>query len=557
MTTPIYQATATASIPALSLTLDVRSCKVTLDATRAPYVEARLTVAGLTADDLEQIDPRSDPRILISAETVWISPSAATQTREFDLLVHQVIRDPDADTVAIVAVSDEALLIDGGYLADVEDDRFRVDAEAGIAYLGDFANSILDDLSLTNIVTTDGHYQDADYFLTTESTNLIPNPKAASNTTGWITSTANSTLSRYVDGSGNTWFRSTAIGAGNAGMALGTAASGVNAGVACTAGVTYKVVLNLQMSTARTIYLALRFYNSSGTQVGSDVTGSVFFAPTGTYLITGATAPAGAVKAQVIVYMTGATAGNTLDVRRVRLSVQDDYDNTQEYFDGDTADDTRYSYEWVGTANASNSKRLPLDDRDPDLLVLKPGQGWWDFLQPLARARDLRLWCDEDRVWHLTARAITVAGTVAITAADNATELTDTISMQAVTEAGTPVYFTGVVVRYQWTDATGTVQTRYDYAGTGRKVWRVTIERPWPGAGAAAALLAAAADRGRTQTASAIINLDATPGMGYSASGMPGLTDQEGAIAAVTFQWSQDGPEHGSMIITPRDLVDA
>lgn len=553
--TLIYEAeTPTAVIPALSLTLDVKRCSIVIDETRAPYIEATITVGALSESELASIDPQGRQRITVTGTTTWVSPADPEQVATFDLVIHERRASTTTDTVTIVAVSDEAYLIDGGYLADVDDDSLLAYASS----LSTITNQVLDLAGLTSASVDLGPEvtsTDLDYFLTTEGDNLIPNPKAATNTTGWVTSTANSTLTRHVDGSGVTWFRATAIGSGNAGVALGTG-SGTAQGVPCTAGETYKSVLKIKMSTPRTLFILLRFFNSSGTQVGSDVTGSLFFAPTNQYYILDGLAPAGAVKAAVIVYMSGATAGNTIDVTAVRLAPQAQFDQVVEFFDGDTADDDRYTYEWVGTANGSAAKRIPLDDRDPDLLVLKPGQKWWEYLQPLYKARDLRLWCDENRDWHLTHRSASIAGTVTIDGTLNGLSVEDTVSMRSMSDGGAPLFYTGVVVRYQWTDATGTVRTRYDVAGTAEKVHRVTIERPWPGEGAAAALLAAASGRGHEQDLVATIDVDARPGMALSSLGF-GVADQDGRVEAVTLRWSGESGEHGTMTVRPRDLVDA
>jgi hypothetical protein len=147
---------------------------------------------------------------------------------------------------------------------------------------------------------------------------------------------------------------------------------------------------------------------------------------------------------------------------------------------------------------------------------------------------------------------------VTIAEGENAIGGQDRISYQATDDGGAPLFFTAVVVRYRWM-LDGVQQTRYDFAGIGtgegRKVHRVDIDRPWPGAGRAAAILAAAQARGRTQELDAVMNLDATPGMALSTD-MPSTPEQIGVVSAVTWRWS-DGPDHGTMSVRARDLVEA
>jgi hypothetical protein len=99
---------------ATPLPLDVIEASVTLNETRAPYAEARLTVHAPDPETLEAIDPRDGVRVTLEAELSWDEPTKADQTRTFDLLLHERTINHEAGTLELILESDEALLIDGG-----------------------------------------------------------------------------------------------------------------------------------------------------------------------------------------------------------------------------------------------------------------------------------------------------------------------------------------------------------------------------------------------------------------------------------------------------------
>src|SRR5690606_35426950 len=81
---------------------------------------------------------------------------------------------------------------------------------------------------------------------------------------------------------------------------------------------------------------------------------------------------------------------------------------------------------------------LTEDGRDPDALKREPGERAWDFLSPLVNAAGLRLFCDEQRRWHLIdPAAYTVSGSLRISEGFNATEAADDIDLSAA-DRGVP-----------------------------------------------------------------------------------------------------------------------
>jgi hypothetical protein len=252
-------------------------------------------------------------------------------------------------------------------------------------------------------------------------------------------------------------------------------------------------------------------------------------------------------------YSTTAWAsGNTIDA--TGLTVTEGTDEV-EFFDGAWSD-PHYTYAWTGTANASSSTRTRKDSRDPDALKQAPGTTDWDFLDSLVRTAGLRLYCDELRRWYLVDRAsYTVPGSVRISEGVNATDGDDTVSLQGTTPDGAPAWYTGLVVVYRWTDSAGVQQTAYDAAGTAQKVYRIELNRPYPGPGLAASRLAQATGRGRVQNLTALSDLTTTPGMSL-VSTLPATPIQTGTVSAVTWYWAAEGDRHDLMDVRSRGLVD-
>jgi hypothetical protein len=216
------------------------------------------------------------------------------------------------------------------------------------------------------------------------------------------------------------------------------------------------------------------------------------------------------------------------------------------FFDGDTPDTADYLYQWTGAQDDSPSTRTALTRRDPELLLWKPGVSAWDFLSPMLVSAGLRLFCDELRVWRLVDPATyEVAGFVPVTP-DNATQGTDTISREDA-----EVFATGVVCLYRWTDSTGVVRTATDSAGTPEKVVRLEFARPYPGPGAAAAILARRDGTGRVQDVSGLARWEATPGM-VATVDLPLAESQLGKLDGV--EWRLD--DTGLMRLTTRGLID-
>jgi hypothetical protein len=132
-----------------------------------------------------------------------------------------------------------------------------------------------------------------------------------------------------------------------------------------------------------------------------------------------------------------------------------------------------------------------------------------------------------------------------VSAGANATSGTDTITREG------DDWFDSVVIRYSWLNKKAVPQVRYDSAGTpGGKTLLIEHSRPWPGAGAAAALLTRATARGRSFDVSAVSGYTATPGQTIQIT-LPSTPIQTGTTSAVTWSWPAD-----EMTIKSRLLLD-
>lgn len=177
-----------------------------------------------------------------------------------------------------------------------------------------------------------------------------------------------------------------------------------------------------------------------------------------------------------------------------------------------------------------------------------PGQSAWDFLRTPVETAALRLWCDEARHWWLTARAPLSAGSLTLTTGENGTLKS---AVDSIDRDGD--WHDAVVITYQWTDALGAQQRAYDVAGdalTATKVYSVTRDQKYPGAGAAAQMLKQSAGRGRVLDLTAVADYRAAPGQAFTAQ-LPDTPIQTGVVSAVTWQLPS-----AEMTVRTRGLTD-
>lgn len=375
---------------------------------------------------------------------------------------------------------------------------------------------------------------DADVTAYWAVTSLVTNPSVEVNTTGWGAGTGTSAIARITGAvpatpSGTASLRWTAAGTGAAFVSQSGSA------IAVVPGVSYVYSgYVLGTSPVRDVQPMVRFVSAAG-EILRDVYGTAVTTSTAawTRFVQVVKPPAGAVSATLHARSTVNTAGQFHFLDCVMF-----HEGTEAvpYFDGSTPDSSTYIYDWAGdTAHAAASTRDPVVDRPPELFTWLPGVNAWTFLEPLLSSVGLRLFCDELRVWRLIDPiSYTVPGAIAITP-NNATDGTDEI-----TREDPELFATGVVVRYTWRVSSGApMQVNYDVAGTPQRVYVVDYERPYPGPGAAAKILARRNGTGRAQDVTGLVVWAATPGMSASIS-LPETAEQRGAITVVEFSLDDD-----------------
>lgn len=523
--------------------LQIVDGSLTLDETRSPYVQADITIHTPAEDVSEKIDPRLNLRVTVTVLQHWEYPVRANQYRSFDLLLHERRFDHETGLTRIQLVSDEALLIDAG-LVQTTPDTSAVNYQTSLRNI--INNVVLSDFGAVLEYGTD----DADFTVTEEAVNMFNNPRAATDMTSFVSGFGAATTRVATGGpTGSATFLRTAhsSGLGANGYIYQDVATDVR-------GLTMYVMSAWVRTSASGIQVNLQIHNRQDSTLLSQAAGPVFtLTPnvwTRIHVRWFSAASTNNFRAH-IVNLNLVPSNATYDTTGWRLSLNTGTIGNvdTQYFDGATTS-TYYTHSWLGTANASQSKRVPVKKRDPDALVWEPGVKAWDYLQPLIEAAGLRLFCNEAREWWLVdTNAYTVPGQINVAAAVNVTSATDTISRRAE-------YFDSVVVKYTWDDTEGISHTAYDSAGTfGGVTNLVEWDRPYPGPGAAQSILERAMGKGRTLDLEALSDYDATPGMSMVTT-LPSTPIQTGVIASVTWNWAVEGSSHGLMRVSSRGLVD-
>lgn len=531
MSTPLVKTTAILSSIGPLSNIEIISGTVSLDGSRVPYAAASVTVARTDIPDLDDVDPRGG----IRAEIVV---SDGTTTRDFDLSVQSMTVDPRNNRVTFELASDEALLEQ--YTAMADDLR----GAYGVMSLSTVINRVLNDVTGGSITTADS----VSAATAVASTNLIRNPRVGAGITDWV-AVGGLLTTRYTSGgplaSAPSYFGFQAPPGGGAVPSAQVLYD--QQAVSVSPGKKYVLTAWVYADGARGMRLqAIAF---DGTNNARAYTAYTDVTPNYTWKAVGIVFTAGPEVTRIRPTVTpigGLSAGEYIRVSALRLSewtgggdlVTQTAAADAHYFDGSSPSGVApytggpiYSYEWVGEAHASISKRTPVGNYPtPQQMTWPAGEKAWEFIRRVCTFYKRRLWCDEDRVWRMmNPDTWSVAGTVEIVGM-NSVDVSDTIALGDPDE-----YATGVIAPYEWTSQDGTRNRVLDVAGTPEQV-RVmpAMNAPYPGPGVAQEILDRMSGRGAVIDVTALTNYAATPGMTAEIT-LPGEATRELYLMSVSW----------------------
>lgn len=240
--------------------------------------------------------------------------------------------------------------------------------ETNAANWGTFAATLARTTAQASVGTASGQVTTTP----TVVTNLITNPSFEVSTSGWSANGNVASIARVSGGNSGSF----CLEATTTSIALHASVNSYVAGPLITSGITpgatYYFAYAIDHAPPGGVVIGasaraiLRWYNSSGTQIGSDILNGDADLGSG-YLSRyfSAVAPAGAARVQLfpgISWSFNATTGpasttTTFHVDRVAVLTAD-----TGYFDGSSTDTGTYQYDWTGTAHLSTSTRTTVID---------------------------------------------------------------------------------------------------------------------------------------------------------------------------------------------------
>lgn len=505
--TVIIRPTATVTIDGDDFT-PASGSECSLEAPRVPYATARIMLPIPADGVVDYLDPREAVR----ATTTFGEEGGAT--RSFDLGLQSRTIDHVQRMLTLELASDEAILQD--YAPLIVDEGAR-EFETSIR---DVVNYVLGKIG----AELEPGDPDMDVSAAWELTNLVTNPHADT-TVGYIpgVNAGSVTVGTTSPWEGTGYVRWVAPASGNSFLAVPVSDTRVQEGER------FEFHAVLRASSAGQQGRAYIQYKDSEGVVLTTISpaGPLSTLATGTgwtEVGVSVTIPAGVASAQPYVVGVG-SAGITYAVDAPYFYESNEY---VDFWTGDSSDAT-YTYEWAGVPNESPSVRTPVVERRPETFVWLPGVSAWEFLLPLTVSTGMVLWCDEQRRWRLAPPESRSTPVLIAVNEGNTTRGTETID-----RSDSETFSAGVVVEYTWRDSFGREQVRYDSAGEPGKVLTIKLDRPYPGPGVAAAILARRQGTGRRQDVTTVTQVNTTPGMVARVT-LPGTPETDGRVAAVRF----------------------
>jgi hypothetical protein len=514
--------------------LSFKGGRITLDAGRAPHVEASLTIARPSAETLELLDPRETPRVRIDVDATF---PTGVQTRTFDLGVRARPLPVTGGEVTLELASDEALLND---YAPLVDDETPLELQDSIRDIVNYALAAAipgaaleagEDIpatrfaNATNLITDPSNQGDGSIF-------TAGNCTLDKNDTGWAAHGTRS-INIYSPTSTDSQIR---VGP----QAAGTLAFGVRPGVEYVFSATGRVKATLTGAVG-TYARELTVSDAGGVIARSDKIPTTVGVATRVSLRV--TIPEG-INTIYFRAWHGHTGGE-IQWDAFRLTEYTGDPTDVEYFDGGLADTDGYLYEWTGAANASTSTRTAVVDRPPAALVWPAGVSSLTFLQPILQAAGLRLVCDELRRWTLRDEQHRAPGSLAIRQRVNLVDGRDVISRDS------GLWFDARVTRYK--DHVESFALNEPYT----RLTTLDVDAHYPGPGRSEYAVRRAQGRGREVEAT-IVSDWRTHAEQWAQIILDGAPTQTGITQTVTFDLGP-GPTRDEMTVTTRttDTPDA
>lgn len=543
VSTHIYTATVGA------LPLNIKGGSITLDASAAIHVTADITITRPDAETYDALFPLQSPVPRVVIEVDATLPSS-TQARTFDLHVRSRVPDEETGDVVLSLASDEGLLLDYALLGT---DNAPLD-EAPTAQA--LANYVLEQVIGTG-TEVDAGDPDADIFPIFDLENLQPNPGGELLEGGW-TPAVNCTVFSPLGGAyrGARCIGVSSVAAGD--IALYPVP--LDKRQRATPGKKYVFRFAFKSSYGlgggRSVWCALRFFDSQGNFAAPDVVGAAEVPVTTDWMTiedgTGGpwvagVAPWNAESVMPIVFISGSTAGGQNyfidDAGLYEMPIE--AITELAYFDGAFTDTSTYEYEWSNDAYLSTSRRLSLTPRDPDSLVWKVGDSAMEFVRPVLQSAGLRLVCDEERNWSLRDASYVESGALAIEYAVNMTAGSESTSRDDGSWAD------AVSVVWEWVDENRQNRRMVDGAWLSPDFTLTRVIRkegqPFPGYGFADYVLARIQGFGRRFGGASVADWTAKTDMPVTLTGSDGVA-REALTQRVTFNLDDD-----TMVVTTRD----
>lgn len=461
------------------------ACELTLDEGNSPYATATLTIAAPAAAVYARLDPIKRPRVRLTAVS-RNERGTSLGDMTADLLVISRNRSRPSGDVVLTLANDEALLD----YAPAEDVDLRIPGLQLSFLLTQVVARATPGSTVTGPATT--------IVTSFEQRNLIPGGAFEDGPGQWTAVNASATaVNQYPRGG----VKSLRISPTNT-----SPDSYVEVSVSLTPGKTYRLAGWITAPTpfaggARVdqTFQRMAIMNRDGGDPTVLFTTAWPARVSWTTPLESArifTMPEGRGSTTLRLYNgmaqgSGDVFWDNISLYEVDDAVAEDR-NPTPYFDGDTADTSVYVHAWDGEAGRSTSRRIPIIERRPEMLLWRRGQTARDFLKPILETYGLRLFCGTNRAFQAVRRDY-VLSALPVTTADisNVYTASEPSSIDAQHPDGSPLWADAVSIRYTWLDTDGVQQERFDVAAPAGYTRLYSLEltnTPYPGPGQASYL---------------------------------------------------------------------